>query len=106
LFPLHFSLSAFQPSSLYRMTPLRKGMTTEDSVRLLRRYQRWRRGDSDKTFGEAGLDVTDIGVALDKLLSVVPALTRELASTRSQLAKCQVQRERFHSELRKQSPKN
>ena len=75
-------------------------METDDAVRVLRSYQRWRKGDSDKTFDESGLDVTEIGTALDEVLTAVLLLTRELASTRSQLAKCRVQRERFHSELR------
>lgn len=51
-----------------------------------------------------GLDPTQIGVALDVVLSAVPTLSSSLASARSQLQKCQVQREKFHSKLRKQVP--
>lgn len=78
-------------------------MITDDAILILRRYQRWRRGTSEKTFEEYGLDVKEIGEALDHVLSTVISQTREIASLRSRLAKCQVQREKFHSQLRKKA---
>ena len=76
-------------------------ITSQDAILVLRRYQRWRKGDSDKTFDQSGLDVKEIGDALDHVLTTLPVTLRALASTRGQLAKCQVQRERFHAELRR-----
>lgn len=82
------------------VTPLRKGMTTDDAVRYLRRYQQWRRGHGEKDFEQAGLNVSEVGQALDTLLGAIPAMKKEITSLSSRLAKCQVQREKFHFELR------
>ena len=75
-------------------------MTTADAVRYLRRFQQWRRGVDEKTMEEASLDPKKTGEALDAVLEAVTAMSRTLASTQSQLAKCRIQRERFHSQLR------
>ena len=76
-------------------------LTTEESARYLRRYQRWRRGEDERTFEEAGLDPKQIGEALDAVLSAVTTLRAGNASLQARLAKCQVQRERIHFELRR-----
>lgn len=75
-------------------------MTTEAATAYLRRFQRWRSGKDDRTMEEAELTPSGITEAIETVLAAVPVLTRSLASTRAQLAKCQVQRERFHAQLR------
>lgn len=75
-------------------------MTTEAAIAYLRRFQAWRTGKDDRTMQEAELTPLRITQAMDTILAAVPVLTRSLASTRAQLAKCQVQRERFHAQLR------
>lgn len=77
-------------------------MTTEEATRYLCRYQKWRRGEDERTFDETGLNPTGIGTAIDILLAEATVRSREIASLQSRLSKCQVDRERFHSQLRRQ----
>lgn len=50
--------------------------------------------------GLAGADEAELALALDTVLAAVRTLGCALASTRARLARCQVQRERFHAQLR------
>jgi hypothetical protein len=78
-------------------------MTLDQATAYLHTYQKWRRGTDERTMDEAGLHPSEIGQALDTLLFAIPVLQRDLSSTRAQLKKCQVQREKFHSQLRQQA---
>ena len=73
---------------------------TDDALRVLHRYQRWRKSEGVKGFEDMGFSVDEVSEALDHVLSELPVVRRALFSTQSQLAKCQVQRERFHAQLR------
>lgn len=75
-------------------------MTTEAATAYLRRFQIWRSGKNKCTMQEAELTPAGITEAMETVLAAVPVLISSLNSTRAQLAKCQVQRERFHSQLR------
>lgn len=79
-------------------------MTLDQATDYLFRYQKWRRGEDDRTMEEAGLHPEKIGQAIDAVLAGVRLLQTDLSSTKSQLAKCQVQRAKFHSQLRKKPP--
>jgi hypothetical protein len=76
-------------------------MTTEAAISYLRRFQDWRTGKDDRTMDSAGITPAEIGKALETVIAAIPVLTRSLSSARSQLAKCQRQREEFHSRLRR-----
>lgn len=78
-------------------------MTLPDSITYLRRFQAWRYGKDDRSFDETGLSPDSIGNAIETILSKFLIMEQELRSARSQLAKCQVQREKFHAQLRKAS---
>lgn len=71
-------------------------MTTEKAVSVLRRFQRFNRWKEDQL-----PDPSEVDAALTVVLDAVPALTCSLQSVRRQLTRCQVQRERFHSQLRR-----
>lgn len=75
-------------------------MTTAAATDYLRRFQRWRSGKDERTMEDAELTPAEITLALQTVLDALPVLTTSLASTRAQLAKCQIQRERFHAQLR------
>lgn len=83
------------------VTPLRKGMELEDACHLLRRYRDWRRGDGVRSFTEAGFKTGEVAAALDVVLREVPVLICDNRSLRGRLRRCQIQRERFHSQLRR-----
>lgn len=72
----------------------------EDARVTLAAYQRWRRGEDERTMTDAGIDPRAIGLALDVVLAALPRLARAVSSLEARLAKCQVQRERFHAQLR------
>lgn len=78
-------------------------MNPAETSSYLRRFQNWRRGKDERTMDEAGLDPATIGIAIDDILTETKILREENTSLRSRLAKCQVQRERFHSQLRRNS---
>ena len=75
-------------------------MTSAEAIPILRRYQKWRRGVDERTFAETGLTPEIIGQAIDTLLTTVTHQEKEILAGRSRLAKCQVQREAFHFQLR------
>ena len=75
-------------------------MELDDACQILRRYRDWRRGAGVRDFMEAGFKPGEVGEALDLLLQTLPVVRRALASTEARLAKCQVQRERIHLQLR------
>lgn len=75
-------------------------MELEDAVHTLRRYQRWRRGEGVRDFEQAGFTVGMIDQSLDEVLGKVNVLAADNRSLGARLAKCQVQREKFHAELR------
>jgi hypothetical protein len=75
-------------------------MTTQEAHAYLRRYQLWRTGKDERNMEDAGLEPHRITEAIDIVLAAVPVLLSSLKSTRALLAKCQVQRERFHAQLR------
>ena len=75
-------------------------MELDTAVHTLRRYQRWRRGEGARDFEQAGFTVAMIGEALDEVLLSVNVLAADNRSLRARLAKCQVQREKLHSQLR------
>lgn len=75
-------------------------MTPAEATTYLRRYQRWHRSDDPRPFEETGLTPDGIGTAIDTLLTAVTHQQKEILAGRSRLAKCQVQREQFHSQLR------
>lgn len=76
-------------------------MNAEDAKSYLVRYNRWRRGDRERDFEEAGFSVKEVGDAMDALIYAHTCQTTEIRSLKARLARCQVQRERAHSELRK-----
>jgi hypothetical protein len=75
-------------------------MELDDACQILRRYRDWRRGVGVRDFEAAGFKPGEVGAALDEVLAALPVLRKSLASTQAQLAKCRVQRERFHAQLR------
>lgn len=81
-------------------------MTLPESIAYLRRYQAWRTGKDNRDFIDTGLTPEGITHSIDNLLNASETthiLQKTLSSTKSQLKKCQVQREKFHSQLRKQA---
>lgn len=87
------------------MIPLRKGMRgddarVDDALRVIRRYNVWRRGGTEKTFEEWGLDVTVIGESLDVLCRAVTSYRSECKSLRARLQKTIVSRAEIHGRLR------
>lgn len=79
-------------------------MTPAEATTYLRRYQRWRNNADERPFDETGLTPDGIGNAIDIILTAVTHQQKEILAGRSRLAKCQVQREQFHSQLRRQKP--
>lgn len=73
--------------------------TTEDAVRLLHRYQRWRRSPGARTLDQAGLDRDEVTAAIAKLLEIIPRLQTEIRRQSSQLNKAYADRKRLHLEI-------
>ena len=67
---------------------------------FLRAYQVWRKAGGGPDPAAAGFHPGKVSTALDALLADRTSLTATLASTQAQLARCRVQREKFHAQLR------
>ncbi len=78
-------------------------MTLPEATAYLRRYQKWRRENVTQPLIQGGFQSSGINMAIDVILNAtteIKTLTQELNSARSKLRKAQVQREKFHSQLR------
>lgn len=81
-------------------------MPLPDSISYLRRYQAWRKRVRGQSLTVGGFDREAISQCIDILINAAESthiLQKSLSSTRAQLQKCQVQREKLHSQLRKQA---
>jgi hypothetical protein len=86
-------------------------MTPAEAAAELARYQRWRRGDDERTMDAAGIVPRRVGEALDVLLEAheqmgrlelrAKRLEQELKSAKSQLQKCYRARRTIHLALQK-----
>jgi hypothetical protein len=77
-------------------------MTLEHAIFYLRRYHRWRQGEGQRDFAEAGFTVGEVSEALSLVLDSQMRQEVEIRRLKAQLARCQVQRQRAHAGLMKQ----
>ena len=70
-------------------------MKLDQALSILSHLQRFNRWKDDNM-----PDPSQIDAAISAITSEVPSMNSELVSKRRQLARCQVQRERFHLQLR------
>ena len=78
-------------------------MDLPEATAYLRRYQAWRRASPGQSLTAGGFDSNSVNQSIDIILNAtneIKTLRQDLASARSKLRKAQVQREKFHSQLR------